>query len=64
MITETPQDWENRLLEGTKKNFMCTRSQEKGAVFPRETEPDLPVSVQESPAEAWVNSGLIWGQGH
>ena len=25
-------------------------------------EPDLPVSVQESPAEAWVNSGLPWGQ--
>ena len=25
---------------------------------PQETEPDLPVSVQESPAEAWVDSGL------
>ena len=24
---------------------------------PQETDPDLPVSVQESPAEAWVNSG-------
>ena len=31
---------------------------------PQETEPDLPVSVQESPAEAWVNSGLLRGQGH
>ena len=29
-----------------------------------ETEPDLPVRVQESQAEAWVNSGLIWGQEH
>ena len=24
---------------------------------PQETEPDLPVSVQETPAEAWVGSG-------
>ena len=33
---------------------MCTRTQEKGAVTPQETEPDLPVSVRESPVEAWV----------
>ena len=31
---------------------------------PHETEPDMPVSVWESPAEVWVNSGLLWGQGH
>ena len=43
---------------------MCTWTQEKGAVTPQETEPDLPVSVQESPAKAWVSSGLPWGQGH
>ena len=30
----------------------------------QETDPDLPVSVQETPAEAWVNSGLLQGQGH
>ena len=30
---------------------------------PQETEPDLPVSVQESPAKVWVDSGLLWGQG-
>ena len=30
---------------------------------PQEKEPDLPVSVQETPAQAWVNSGLLWGQG-
>ena len=36
--------------------FVCTRSQEKGAVTPQETDPDLPGSVQESPAEAWVSS--------
>ena len=31
---------------------------------PQETNPDLPVSVQESPAEAWVGGGLLQGQGH
>ena len=30
---------------------------------PQETESDLPVSVQESLAEVWVDSGLPWGQG-
>ena len=31
---------------------------------PQETEPDLPVSVQESPMEVWVDSGQLWGHGH
>ena len=26
--------------------------------------PDLPLSVQESPAEAWVGGGLLQGRGH
>ena len=30
-------------------------------VTPQETEPDLPVNVQESLAEVWVDSGLPWG---
>ena len=38
--------------------------QEKGAVTPQETDPDLPVSVQESLAEVWVVSGLLQGLGH
>ena len=33
-----------------RQNFECTRTQEKGGVIPQGTEPDLPVSVQESPA--------------
>ena len=37
---------------------MHTRTQKKGAVTPQETDPDLPVSVQESPAEVWVHSAL------
>ena len=42
---------------------MHIRTQEKGAVTPQETDPDLPVSVQESPAEAWVAGGLGQGLG-
>ena len=43
---------------------MHTKTQEKGAVAPQETDPDLPVSVQESLVEAWVSGGLLegWGQ--
>ena len=52
------------LLKGTNKTLSAPRTQEKGAVTPQETEPDLPASVQESPAEAWVNSGLPWSQRH
>ena len=64
LITELTQDTGNRLLEGThKKKLVCTRTQEKGAVTPQR-HPDLPVSVQESPAEAWLGSGLLQGWGH
>ena len=31
---------------------------------PQETDPDLPVSVQESLEEVWVNDGLLQGWGH
>ena len=34
------------------------------SVTPQETEPDLPVSVQESLAEVWLDSGLPQSQGH
>ena len=39
-------------LEGHKQNHVHTGTQEKGAVSAQETEPDLGVRVQESPAEA------------
>ena len=39
-------------------------TQEKGAVAPQETDPDLPVSVQESLVEVWVGGSLLQGQGH
>ena len=51
-------------LGGHKQILWETRTQEKGAVTPQETEPDFPVSVQESPAEIWLHSDLWWGQKH
>ena len=51
-------------LGENKQNCVCTRTQEKGAVTPQETEPDLPVCVWESLAETWVDRGLPWGQGY
>ena len=63
---ETPeltQDCGNRLLEG-KNKLVHTKTQEKGAVTPQETDPDLPVIVQESPAEACVSGGLMQSWGH
>ena len=51
-------------LGGHRQTLMCTRTQEKGAVTPQETDPDLPMSVQESPAEVWVGDGLLQGWGH
>ena len=38
---------------------MCTRTQEKGAVIPQETDLDLPVTVLESLVEMWVGGGLL-----
>ena len=48
-------------MQGTNKT--CTRTQEKGAVAPEGTDPDLPMSVQESPVEVWVGGDLFSGLG-
>ena len=61
LTTELPWDWGKRTFGGHKLILVHTRSQEKGAVSPRETESDLPVSVQESLLEGWVDS-LASGQ--
>ena len=55
---------EKQSLGWYKQNLVHTRTQEKGVVTPQETDRDLPVSVQESPVEAWVGGGLVQGQGH
>ena len=53
-----------RCSEGSNKNLVCTRTQEKGAVTPQEIDSDLPVSVQKSPVEAWVSGGRLQCWGH
>ena len=37
---------------------------EMSSVTLEETDSDLPVSVQESPAEVWVSGGMLQGWGH
>ena len=64
MIPELIQDWRKRLLEGTNKTLCAPGPRRKRAVTPQETDPDLPMSLQETVAEAWVNRGLLQGQGH
>ena len=59
MITELNTGLGKQTLGGHKQNLVHTRSQEKGAVTPDETDPDLPVSVQESPVEVRVGGGLL-----
>ena len=49
-------------MKGTNRN-LCTRTQDKGALTVQEIDPDLSVSVQESPAEAWFSGGLLQGVG-
>ena len=51
-------------LGGHKQNLVHTRTQEKGAVTPQETDPDLPMSIQESLVVVWVSGGLLQGWGH
>ena len=47
-----------------KQNLVHTRTKEKGAMTPQETDTYLPGSVQESLAEVWISDGLLQGQGH
>ena len=61
---ELTQELRNQILGGHKQNLVCTRSQEKGAVTPQETDPDMSMSTQESPAKVWVSGDLLQGWGH
>ena len=51
-------------LGGHKQNLVHTKTQEKGGVTRQETDPDLPMGVQESLVEVWLGSGLLQGQGY
>ena len=54
----------NRLLESTNKTLCTPRPRTKEQWPCKKTELNLPVSVQESLEETWVNSGLLRGQGY
>ena len=58
----TSTELRKQTLGGHKQNLVYTRIQEKGAVSPQETEPDLPVCAWGSLVKAWVDSGLLQGQ--
>ena len=49
----TDAGMEQQTLGGHKKNLVCTRTQEKGAVTPEETDPDLPGSLQRRRVGHW-----------
>ena len=55
---------ERQTLGGHKQKLVPTRTQEKGSVTPKETDPDLLVSFQESSVKVWVDSDLLQVQGH
>ena len=52
----------NRLRRLTEPRERQDPEEEAGT--PQEPGPDLPVSVQESPEEAWLGSALLRGWGH
>ena len=55
MITEFPQVWGNKLLEGTSKT-LCTPRPRRKEQQPHKRLIQTCLSVQESLAEAWVDS--------
>ena len=63
-VYKTYTGLQKQTLKGHKQNLVLTRTQEKEAVTPQETDSDLPVSVQESLAEAGVSGALLHGGGH
>ena len=63
-LPELTQDWGNRLLEGTNNTLCAAGERNSISMSPQETEPDLPVSVQESLVDVWVGGGLLQGWGH
>ena len=62
-LPELKQDWE---LDSWKTQTEPHMHQDPGerSSDPQETDPDLPRSVQGSPAEAWIGGGLLQGWGH
>ena len=55
---ELTQDWETDSCRAQTEPYVH-QDPEKAAVTLQGTDPDLPRSVLESPAEAWVGGGLL-----
>ena len=49
---------------GEGKGYPLQYSGLENSMNSPETDPDLPVNIQESLAEAWVGCGLLQGWGH
>ena len=67
--TEEPgglHPWGRKELDMTEQLHSLTQPGIKFSsllLYPKETDPDLPVDFQESPAEVWISSGLLQGWG-
>ena len=62
LITELTQDSET-VSWRAQTNPCAHRPREEEAVTPQETGPDLPVCVQQAPAELRARAGLLQGRG-
>ena len=61
-LPELTQDWE--IDSQRAQQNPVHQDPDKRSNHPQETVPDLPVGVQESLVEAWVNGGLLQGWGY
>ena len=48
-----------RDAQRVQTKLVCTGNQEKGAETLEVIDPDLPMSVQESPGVVWIDGGLL-----
>ena len=63
-LPELTQDWETDSWQAKTEPCVHQDPGERRAVTPQETDPGLPMSIQESLAEVWIGSGLLQGWGH
>ena len=57
MNTELTQDWGKQTLGGDRQNLVCTGTQEKGAVAPRETDPECSGVSGGGLGQQWLAAG-------
>ena len=62
-LPELTEDWEIDSCRAQTELCVHQDSRER-SVTSQKTDPDFPVSVQESEVEVWVSGGLLKGWGH